>query len=187
METLLILILIKILLCDEYKITFSFKRVNHICIPKNQNYICFFCSDDSNCEILTVLLINEKGEIDTDYYSFIQSEDINERYKNFNYKTNLIQFSENKWAGMAAKSINSYNFGIVQLEENIFNYEKKYYLPSADSHFLNSILLKNGSVFYGYGTSKSVFLITYDVNDNIVYNNTIYVGISLTKRNSLIF
>ena len=185
METLLILILIKILLCDEYKITFTFKRVNHICIPKNQNYICFFCSDDSNCEILTVLLINEKGEIDTDYYSFIQSEDINERYKNFNYKTNLIQFSENKWAGMAAKSINSYNFGIVQLEENIFNYEKKYYLPSADSHFLNSILLKNGSVFYGYGTSKSVFLITYDVNDNIVYNNTIYVGISLTKRNSV--
>ena len=179
----LILILFKFSLCYIVKYNQNI-RVNLLCTTKLPNYICFICPN-SNCNTVNVLLIDENGNVDPNYYSFNLISDSDTKFSISEYKTNLIQIKDNIWVGTTSYTVSNYILIKITLNE-----ETKVFTPSivykfySRSTFINTILLSNQTTLLGHGKSgrNDVNIIQYNYTTN-VYNSEAIFQSNLQTRN----
>ena len=168
------LILFKVTLCFIKTYIYN-KRVNHICTTKSPNYICFICPTE-DCDSVTVLYFDENGNVNPNYYSFNQIDTTtNLKFKIKEYKTNIIQISDNLWVGCVPIRVSGY-----ALLKIILNEETKVFTPiiifdfTSYTHFINTIILYDQTILFGHGKRYNVYVnITYFDYNN--YSNQLYL------------
>ena len=178
------LILFKVTLCF-IKTYIHNKRVNHICTTKSPNYICFICPTE-DCDSVTVLYFDENGNVNQNYYSFNQIDtNTNLKFKIKEYKTNIIQISDNLWVGCVPIRVSGY-----ALLKIILNEETKVFTPiiifdfTSYTHFINTIILYDQTILFGHGKRYNVYVnITYfDYNNNQINFNPLFQS-TLSSKN----
>ena len=162
-------------------------RVNHLCATKSPNYICFICPND-NCDTVKVLLFDLNGNVDSNYYSFNQIEsDTATKFKIYEYKTNIIQVSDNIWVGCTSIRVSFYILIKITLDEATKSFTPTIIMEfSSATHFINTILLSNQNVLFAHGNRGNTKIKSIEFNYNTDESNVEEVMTSNLQSKNII-